>query len=198
MTLIDNLNAINDCKNAIKDALARKGYADMDTAPFSEYAGKIDALQLESGDTPSTPTPEAVDYIYTNGYLTGGTETNDIVNYIPYEITFDSEDKFVIELTCPEEIPGYKSDDSGYGYRDVVFTVDVPVKYQKPTLEYLDEGFSGEWLLQDLKVNPRYSTINRKGVEYNSYVRKVSDDNDYGSVDIQYAPLKYRITILKN
>jgi hypothetical protein len=197
MTLIDNLNAINDCKEAIKEALVRKN-VDMDGVIFSEYAEKIDALQFESGDAPSTPTPEAVDYIYTNGYLTGGTETNDIVNYIPYEITFDSEDKFVIELTCPEEIPGYKSDDSGYGYRDVVFTVDVPVKYQKPTLEYLDEGFSGEWLLQDLKVNPRYSTINRKGVEYNSYVRKVSDDNDYGSVDIQYAPLKYRITILKN
>lgn len=197
MTLIDNLNAINDCKIAIKTALENKG-VDMSNVAFSDYAVKIDELQFESGDAPSTPTPEAVDYIYTNGYLTGGTETNDIVNYIPYEITFDSEDKFVIELTCPEEIPGYKSDDSGYGYRDVVFTVDVPVKYQKPTLEYLDEGFSGEWLLQDLKVNPRYSTINRKGVEYNSYVRKVSDDNDYGSVDIQYAPLKYRITILKN
>ena len=61
MTLIDNLNAIKNCKDAIKEALVRKGVENMDSVPFSDYAGKIDALQLESGDTPSTPSS---DYIY--------------------------------------------------------------------------------------------------------------------------------------
>ena len=45
------------------------------------------------------------------------------------------------------------------------------------------------------KVNPRHSTIVRDGISYNSYVRRVEDNNDYGSYDVQYAPLKYKITM---
>ena len=49
MSLIDNLNAINDCKTDIKDALESKG-VDMSGVAFSDYAEKIRSLQFESGD----------------------------------------------------------------------------------------------------------------------------------------------------
>ena len=188
MTLIDNLNAINDCKSAIKTALENKGVV-MTDVKFEDYAGKINALQLESGDTPSTP---SADYIYTNGYLTNGTETNEIIYFVPYEIVLDDNGEFIIELTCPEEIPGYEG-----GYCDIILTVDVPTKYNITNFEYFDEAFTSTYVQQPFKVNPRYSTIIRNGVEYNSYVRQVNDNNDYGSADVQYAPLKYRITIKK-
>ena len=64
MSLIDNLNAINNCKEGIKNALINKG-VDMTNVSFSDYAKKINELQLESGDEPSVPTP-SVDYIYSN------------------------------------------------------------------------------------------------------------------------------------
>ena len=83
MTLIDNLNAIDNCKKDIKTALENKG-VDMTGVAFAGYAEKINALQLESGDSPA-PTPSS-DYIYSNGYPTGGTEENDIITFIPYEI----------------------------------------------------------------------------------------------------------------
>ena len=190
MSLIDNLNAINTCKEEIKSALEGKG-VDMTDVAFSGYAEKIASLQLESGDTPSTPAP-SVDYIYTNGYLTNGTETNEIIYFVPYEIILDDNEEFIIELTCPEEIPGYEG-----GYCDIILTVDVPTKYNITNFEYFDEAFTSTYVQQPFKVNPRYSTIIRNSVEYNSYVRQVSDNNDYGSVDVQYAPLKYRITIKK-
>lgn len=190
MSLIDNLNAINTCKEEIKSALEGKG-VDMTDVAFSGYAEKIASLQLESGDTPSTPTP-SVDYIYTNGYLTNGTETNEIIYFVPYEIVLDDDGEFIIELTCPEEIPGYEG-----GYCDIILTIDVPTKYNIINFEYFDEAFTSTYVQQPFKVNPRYSTIIRNGVEYNSYVRQVSDNNDYGSADVQYAPLKYRITIKK-
>ena len=63
MSLIGNLQKIEQCKEAIKNALIEKGVKDMDGLAFSGYAGKIKDLQLSSGDTPSTPTPSA-DYIY--------------------------------------------------------------------------------------------------------------------------------------
>lgn len=193
MSLIDNLNAINTCKEEIKSALEGKG-VDMTDVAFSGYAEKIASLQLESGDTPSTPAPSA-DYIYSNGYLTNGTETNEIIYFVPYEIALDDNGEFIIELTCPEEIPGYK--DGENGYCDIILTVDVPTKYNITNFEYFDEAFTSTYVQQPFKVNPRYSTIIRNGVEYNSYVRQVSDNNDYGSADVQYAPLKYRITIKK-
>ena len=77
MSLIENLNAINGCKEAIKEALVNKG-VDMTDVKFSDYADEINKLQLASGDEPSTPTP-TVDYMYSNGYLTGGSETNEII-----------------------------------------------------------------------------------------------------------------------
>ena len=192
MSLIGNLNAINDCKEDIKNALEEKGVV-MNGVQFSEYAGKIRALQFESGDEPSTPEPSpSADYIYSNGYLTNGTETNEIINFVPYEIVLDDNSEFIIELTCPEEIPGYEG-----GYCDIILTVDVPTTYSLSNFEYLDEAFSGDYVPQEFKLNPRYSTIVRNGVKYNSYVRQVSDNNDYGSADVQYEPLKYRITIKK-
>ena len=189
MSLMDNLIAIENCKNDIKSALINKG-VDMTDVTFSGYAAKIDELQLESGDTP-TPTPSA-DYIYSNGYLVDATETNDIITFIPYEIVLNDEGKFIIELTNPEEIPGY----DGGTYFDVVFGVDVPNTYQITKFELYAELLS-EYVSQEYKVNPRHSTVVRDGVIYNSYVRAVSDGNNIGSADVQFDPLKYRITIEK-
>ena len=197
MILIDNLNAIKDCKDAIKESLIGKG-VDMTNVKFADYATKIDELQLASGDTPSTPTP-SVDYIYSNGYLTNGTETNEIIYFVPYEIELDSEGYCAFELTCPDEISGYESDGVSLGMMDVIFTVDIPTTYSISKLEWLDEtGAEPVYIGIDYKVNPRYSTIVRNGITYNSYVRQVSDNNDYGSYDVQFAPLKYKITIEKN
>ena len=187
MTLIDNLNAINDCKEAIKEALVRKN-VDMDGVIFSEYAEKIDALQLESGDTPA-PTPSA-DYIYSNGYLTGG-ETNEIINFVPYEIVLDGEGKCVFDFTCPVEYPIYDGE-----HFDIIFTVDVPEAYTLTKFEFLDES-SDSYINQAYKENPRYTTVVRNGVTYKSYVRQVEDNNDYGSDYVAMAPLQYRITIEK-
>ena len=197
MILIDNLNAIKDCKDAIKESLIGKG-VDMTNVKFADYATKIDELQLASGDTPSTPAP-SVDYIYSNGYLTNGTETNEIIYFVPYEIELDSEGYCAFELTCPDEISGYESDGVSLGMMDVIFTVDIPTTYSISKLEWLDEtGAEPVYIGIDYKVNPRYSTIVRNGITYNSYVRQVSDNNDYGSYDVQFAPLKYKITIEKN
>ena len=187
MELIDNLNAINGCKEDIKTALINKG-VDMTNVSFSDYAVKIDELQLSSGDEPSTPTP-SVDYIYSNGYITGGDKENDIIEFSAYEIVLNNEGKFIINLTCPEEIPGYEG-----GFRDIIFTVDVPITYNITNFEYFDEGTSA-YYSNEYKSNPRHSIIVRDGVEYNSYVRKMMDNIDYGSEYIAYLPLQYRITI---
>ena len=189
LTLIDNLNAIKNCKDAIKEALVRKGVGNMDSVPFSDYAGKIDSLKLESGDTPSTPTPSA-DYIYSNGYLTGG-ETNEIINFVPYEIVLDGEGKCVFDFTCPVEYPIYDGE-----HFDIIFTVDVPETYTLTKFEFLDES-SDSYINQAYKENPRYTTVVRNGVTYKSYVRQVEDNNDYGSDYVAMAPLQYRITIEK-
>ena len=190
MNLIDNLNAINGCKEAIKEALVNKG-VDMTDVKFSDYAGEINKLQLASGDEPSAPTPSA-DYIYSNGYPTGGTEENDIITFIPYEIALDGDGKFVINLTCPEEIPGYE----GGTYYDVIFTVDVPTTYSITNFELYAEGLS-QFVPQAYKINPRHTTVVREGVTYNSYVRLVEDNKDYGSEYLAFEPLQYRITIEK-
>ena len=191
MTLIDNLNAINDCKNAINAALTSKG-VDMGGVAFSGYAGIIESqLQLKSGGDPSIPTPSA-DYIYSNGYLTDGTQTNDIITFTPYEIVLNDEGNFIINITCPEEIPSYE----GSSYYDVILTIDIPTTYQISKFEYFDQGTS-LYYDRELKANPRHSTIIRNGIEYNSYVRKMTDNLDYGSEYIAYEPLQYRITINK-
>ena len=186
MSLIDNLNAINNYKEDIKTALVKKG-VEMDGVTFSEYATKINELQLASGDEPSTPTPSA-DYIYCNGNKYGGVET-DIINFTPFEIELDDNGQFVIEVISPEEIPGYE----GGTYYDIVLTVEVPTTYQITNFELYNDILG--YVPQAYKVNPRHSTVVRDGVTYNSYVRAVSDNNDIGSADIQYDPLQYRITI---
>lgn len=187
MSLIDNLNAINTCKEGIKTALINKG-VNMTNVKFEDYAGKIDELQLESGEGGSTP---SVDYIYSNGYIES---KNEIINFIPYEIVLDDNGKFIIELNCPEEIPGYI--DGDYGYCDVIFTIDVPTTYNITNFELFEAG-SGTYVNQKYKTNPRHETVVRNGVVYNSYVRLTNDEEDYGSADVQYDPLQYRITIEK-
>jgi hypothetical protein len=186
MTLIDNLNTINDCKEAIKEALVRKN-VDMDGVIFSEYAGKIDALQLESGDTPSTP---SADYIYSNAYLLGSDPIT-IVDNIPHRISLDENGKFIIDVICPVEIKGSASKN----IYDTILTIDVPTSYNL-SVEYYDQGMT-TYFEQGMKFNPRHNTIIRNGVVYNSYVRAVEDEKDQGSAYITTAPLQYRITIVK-
>lgn len=188
MNLIDNLNAIDKCKQDIKTALKNKG-VEMEGVVFAKYAEKIDALQLESGDTP-TPTPSA-DYIYSNGYLTNGTETNEITNIVPYEIVLDDNGECIFELTCPRE---YRIYDGGY---DIVFTVDVPEKYTITKFVWIDEANDNEEKQQDYKANPRYTTgtIKRNGVVYYSYTRNPEDGLDIKSKKLYTAPVKHIITI---
>lgn len=192
MALIDNLNAINDCKEAIKEALVRKN-VNMDGVIFSEYAAKIDELQFESGDTPD-PTPSA-DYIYSNGYLTKGTKTNEIVNLVPYEINLtDGECSF--ELTCPVEYKIYEG-----SFYDVVFTVEVPEKYEITKFVWLDEMNNDAEMTQEFKVNPRYDNeidngiVVRNGIAYKSYTRVTADGLDKKSKKLYTSPIKHIITI---
>jgi hypothetical protein len=185
---MDNLIAIENCKNDIKSALINKG-VDMTDVAFSGYAEKINALQLESGDAPA-PTPSA-DYVYSNGYLTSGDVTNEIINFVPYEIVLDGEGKCVFDFTCPVEYPIYDGE-----HFDIIFTVDVPETYTLTKFEFLDES-SDSYINQAYKENPRYATVVRNGVTYKSYVRQVEDNNDYGSDYVAMAPLQYRITIEK-
>ena len=186
MSLIDNLNAINGCKEDIKDALIRKG-VDMSDVAFSGYAAKIDGLQLGSGVVPAP----VGDYIYSNGYVDGG--DNEIVNLIPHKIELDSENKFRIELVCPIEIPVYT-----YSNYDIIFTVDVPDTYRitEGGFEIYD-GLKKEYKACPYKENPRHTTVVRDGVTYNSFVRLVADGEDMGSEDIATDILNYRITIEK-
>ena len=191
MTLIDNLNAINDCKTAIKTALENKGVV-MTNVKFEDYAGKIDELQFESGDTPSTPTPSA-DYIYSNGYVEGG-KTNEIINLVPYKIELGNtgnDGQFEIELICPIEIPVYTFENY-----DIIFTVDVPQSYNIIYLAYYDELNTAykeiEW-----DSNPRYDNgiIERGDIVYNSYVRKLEDGYMGNDGEISISTVKYKIII---
>lgn len=188
MKLIDNLNAINTCKEDIRTALIDKG-VDMDGVEFSGYAEKIASLQFESGGGGSTA-PSA-DYIYTNGYREDDA-AHEIIFFVPYEIELDSNNQFVIELMCPEEIPSYE----GGTYYDVIFAMEIPETYDITKFELYDFGTT-DYYVKEYKVNPRYSTVVRNGVTYNSYVRKVWDNKDIASEDVQYEPLKYKITIEK-
>lgn len=183
---IENLDAINTCKENIKKALVNKG-VDMTGVVFSSYAEKINAL----GDTPSepsTPTPSA-DYIYTNGYLIGNDPIT-IVDNIPHEISLDEDGKFIIDIMCPVEIKGA----STRGY-DIVLTIDIPSSY-KMYVEYYDQG-TKTYYEQEMKPNPRHDRISRNGVVYESYVRALEDGKDIGSEYLAKEELQYRITIEK-
>lgn len=188
MILIDNLNAINVCKEDIRTALENKG-VDMTDVAFSGYAEKIASLQLESGDSPA-PTP-SVDYIYSNGYIDG--VTPDIMTYAPYEIALDAENKFVIELYAPIELMGWAD-----VCPDVVFGVDVPTKYEMVDLKVFD-SFSNTYIPHGYKENIRHSTVIRDGVTYNSYLRNADGYYESGDVkgdpELASAPYKYEITI---
>lgn len=194
MTLIDNLNAINNCKEEIKNALINKG-VDMTNVSFSDYSVKINELQLESGDSPA-PIP-SVDYIYSNANLCDVdgnllVEDSDIINFTPYEIKLDDTGKFEIELICPEEIPSYE----GGSYYDIVLTIDIPTSYEISNFEYYDAGTT-QYYVRNVKPNPRHSIIIRNGVEYKSYVRQMDDNKDIASEYLAYEPFRYKITINK-
>ena len=197
------LEDINTCKVEIKAAIEEKGGEGyLDGTSFSGYAGKIRELQT-SGDTP-TPTPSA-DYIYSNGYLTNGTETNEIVNLVPYEIELDDEGKCSFELTCPDEIAVYN-----YVNYDILFTVEIPDGYSIVSFK-TDRGDGYEPYMDDnigLKENPRYKTIDRNGVIYNSFVRITLDrdnyhdikneEHDMGTEDYMSKGVLFELTIQKN
>ena len=184
MNLIDNLNAIDNCKKDIKTALENKG-VDMTGVTFAGYAEKINALQLESGDT---PTPSA-DCIYSNGYRDGD-EPNEIVNLVPYDILLDDNNRCSFELTCPIEIQVIN-----YENYDIIFTVEVPEKYKIVGFDI--KGLTGEYEPYEygFKENPRHAKVIRNGVTYESFVRSVADGEDYNSDDVSTDTLDYRITI---
>jgi hypothetical protein len=195
---IKNLDAIDNCKKDIRTALERKGVNMTDVA-FASYAEKINALQLESGDT-STPTPSA-EYIYSNGYVEG--ESNDIGIYIPYEIktkddggqfVLDEDGNYAIYLICPSEVRGITN-----RYMNFVFTIDVPEYYDMDDIIFEKQDINKNYVpyAYGLKVNPRYETIERKGVIYKSFVRAVSDGKDYATGDASTDKLYYRIKIKK-
>ena len=189
MNLMDNLIAIENCKKDIKNVLINKGF-DMTDVAFSGYAEKINELRLESGDTP-TPTPSA-DYIYSNGYIDG--VTPDIMTYVPYEITLDDNNVFVIELLSPVELLGWEG-----VCPDIILGVDVPQKYELIDIKVYDPVVNGgSFIPHGFKNNIRYSTITRDGVVYNSYLRNAN--GYYESSDVKgdpslETPYKYEITI---
>ena len=199
MTLIDNLNAIDNCKKDIKTALENKG-VDMTGVAFAGYAEKINALQLESGDTP-TPTPSA-DYIYSNGYMENedGTPctTPDITTYVKYELPeFNDGETYELELFGPLEFQGYaKGDgDSLFDYPDIVFGVDVPQNYTVDIKiwngsKYVDCG---------VKEKYNHKDIIRDGVKYNSFVKGQNSGYffDENTVVDPSVKNKYKIIITK-
>lgn len=187
MSLIGNLQKIEQCKEAIKNALIEKGVEDMDGLAFSDYADKIKNLQLSSGDTPSVPIP-SVDYIYSNGYLEGS--PTDIMTYVPYEIVLDSDNKFVIELICPVELMGWAD-----VCPDIVLGVDVPTTYELVDIEVYDP-IEGDYVPHGYKENIRHAKVVRDGVTYNSHLRNAN--GYYESNDVKSDPsvnYTYRITI---
>jgi hypothetical protein len=184
---MDNLIAIENCKNDIKSALINKG-VDMTDVTFSGYAEKITSLQLESGDTPA-PTPSA-DYIYSNGYPTGG-QRKDIVNLESYQINLDSDNTCEFRLTCSKEYTIWTGEDY-----DIVFTVEVPETYDIIKCVWLNEANNDEEMPQELKPNPRYTTIERNGITYNSFIRVVEGD-DMMNEGLNISDVKYIITIKK-
>ena len=198
-TLIENLDAINNCKEDIKTALENKG-VDMTGVVFSGYAEKINSLQLESGDTP-TPTPSA-DYIYSNGYMENedGTPctTPDITTYVKYEIPeLNDGESYELELFGPLEFIGYQKgdEDSLFDYPDIVFGVDVPQNYTVDLKiwngsKYVDYG---------VKENKYHKDIIRDGVKYNSFVKGANSGYfwDGSTVTDPSVKNKYKIIITK-
>lgn len=192
MSLIENLTTINNCKKSIKTALKNKG-VDMTGVTFDKYASKIDELKLESGNVPT----QTVDYIYSNGYVEGGTQ--DIMTYISYEIkTSDDGGKFIlddngnytIELFSPIEFVGWMD-----LCPDIILGVDVPTKYELVDIEVYDIQ-KKDFVPHGYRDNIRHSTVVRDGITYNSYIRGKGEY--YENSDVKGDPgsnYKYRITI---
>lgn len=189
-SLMQYLEDINTYKEAIKNAINEKGGEHyMDNVSFSDYAVKINELQLSSGDEPSTPTQSA-EYIYSNGFITGG-QRKDIANLESYQINLDSDNTCEFRLTCAKEYIIY----TGVDY-DIVFTVEVPKTYEIIKCVWLDESNNDKEMTQDLKPNPRYTEIERNGIIYDSFIRIV-DGGDMMNEGVNQADVKYIITIKK-
>lgn len=188
-SLMQYLEDINTCKVEIKAAIEEKGGEGyLDGTSFSGYAGKIRSLQT-TGDAP-TPTPSA-EYIYSNGFLTGGTR-KDIANLEAYKIELDSDNTCEFRLTCAKEFTIWTGEDY-----DIVFTVEVPEAYTITKCVWLNEANNDEEMPQDLKPNPRYTSINRNGIAYNSFVRVVEGDDMMNDTGLNISDVKYIITIKK-
>lgn len=189
-SLMQYLEDINTYKEAIKNAINEKGGEHyMDNVSFSDYAVKINELQLSSGDEPSTPTQSA-EYIYSNGFITGG-QRKDIANLESYQINLDSDNTCEFRLTCAKEYIIYTGEDY-----DIVFTVEVPKTYEIIKCVWLDESNNDKEMTQDLKPNPRYTEIERNGIIYDSFIRIV-DGGDMMNEGVNQADVKYIITIKK-
>ena len=201
MSLIDNLDAINNCKEDIKTVLINKG-VDMNGVTFTGYAAKIDELQLASGDEPSTPTP-SVDYIYSNGYMENedGTPctTPDITTYVPYELpTMNVGETYELELFGPLEFNGFMKgeDNSLFEYPNIVFGVDVPQNYTVDIKMWNGSRYED----YGVKENKYHKDIVRYGVKYNSFVKGKNSGYFWEDGDAVADPSvknKYKIIITK-
>lgn len=201
MSLMDNLIAIENCKEDIKAALKEKGGDTyMDGVAFSRYADKIRDLKLESGDTPA-PTPSA-DYIYSNGYMENedGTPctTPDITTYVKYEIPeLNDGESYELELFGPLEFNGYSKGEDGslFDYPDIVFGVDVPQNY---TVD-VNIWNGSRYVEYGVKENKYHKDIIRDGVKYNSFVKGKNSGYFYDANTVTDPSVKnkYKIIITK-
>jgi hypothetical protein len=197
-SLMQYLEDINGCKENIREQLIVKGLTSIENAKFTEFADKIESWVIDSGNTQPE---QSADYIYSNGYLTNGTETNEIIIFNKYKIELDG-DTCVFYLTCQPEYPLYFGEPP---YYDIVFTVDIPTSYVIDSFKIYDEQSTEKdeegYAPHDHKPNPRYSTIIRDGKEYDSFVRLVNPrdyDDNFGSDYVKITEAKYKITIRKN
>ena len=142
-----------------------------------------------------------VDYLYINGFIDddGNSDgflysgTPDIAVYNPFPIVLDENNTFTIEVWVPAENSGWTDN-----YYAVVAGVDVPDGYTIDKLndfKFLDE--TGEFVSMDIMENPRGATKKYGNKNYNSYVRKLSDQYDDEGRQINTSPIKYQITIKK-
>lgn len=187
-SLMQYLEDINGCKENIREQLIVKGLTSIENAKFTEFADKIESWVIDSGNTQPE---QSADYIYSNGFLTGGTR-KDIVNLEAYKIELDSDNTCEFRLTCAKEFTIWTGEDY-----DIVFTVEVPEAYTITKCVWLNEANSDEEMPQDLKPNPRYTSINRNGITYNSFVRVVEGDDMMNDTGLNINDVKYIITIKK-
>lgn len=183
-SLMQYLEDINGCKENIREQLIAKGLTSIENAKFTEFADKIESWVIAQPE-------QSADYIYSNGFLTGGTR-KDIANLEAYKIELDSDNTCEFRITCAREFTIWTGE-----HYDIVFTVEVPESYTITKCVWLNEANNDEEMRQDLKPNPRYANITRNGVTYNSFVRVVEGDDMMNDVGLNTTDVKYIITIQK-